>query len=241
MSVAELLDEEAVRALMKRRKKADITAVGEGKTDRIFLEELVKLVEPGLVVAYMPATGKDFMADVIIGISLSLQAIVSKTEHRIKMIMRDCDDKRPGVILRSVLNSLRARGEKVDELWKEGHVLLAKWGIHHLIVLALGAYGDEALKAFGVKRYQMEDYALLCLVRRPELIGLKPSDIEGLRGETSKDVLEAIAERCGRRHEELLSYVLRKAREEGLLKIVLGGLYDELKRALEEARREAAR
>lgn len=238
MTVIEILDEEAVKKLMRMRKKADITAVGEGKTDRIFLEELVKLVDPSLLVAYMPATGRNLMTDVVVDASVYLQDIASKTERRIKLMIRDCNDRRPELALRDALNALKARGAEVKEVRIGRHVLLARWGNHDLIILALGAHGNRSLEGLGVKRHQMEDYALLCLVRKPDLVGLETSDLEGLRGETSKDILEALAERSGRRYGELLPEVLSRAREGGLLEEVLGELRDEFKQALERIKSE---
>ena len=112
-------------------------------------------------------------------------------------------------------------------------MITARSGVYKLIILALGAYGDQRLKALGIKKYMMEDYALLSILLRPEILGLSREDIEHIRGFSSREILEDLAERLGKRYDALLKEIFSKASRSGILVEVAEDVYSQLKRAIQ--------
>ena len=220
---------EIIRELLRLRRRVDIVAVVEGRTDRLLLESLIETIGPDLLVFYVPATGRDAIAAVV-SMMRSLQDVLSKRESRVKLIMRDCNDMEPLKAVRAVFNALRAREREIKLVSEGGRSILARIGIHRVVILAVGMYNDRRLSSLGVRRFAAEDYPLACLLRDPSLLG---REMELPRGETSKEVLMALAGRLGREPEELMEEVMARARDKGLLNEVIGPLADELKKALE--------
>jgi len=225
------LDEEIIRRLIKLRRKVDITAIVEGETDKIFLRELFKLINPKLTVFCIPATGKKLIVD-ITRLSGSIQAILSKKRGMVKLLSIDCDDKRPGTAVKSIYDSLKARGENIEKISEGYRTLIARSGIHKLIILALGAYRNEKLTSLGVVRYAMEDYALLSVLEKPEMFGLDKEEIKDIKGETSKGILEMLADKLGRSYEDFLEDIFTKAVRREILIRFVRDLCTEVKKAL---------
>jgi len=228
---------EVIRELLRLRRKVDIVAVVEGRTDRLLLESLMEAIGPDLLVFYVPATGRDAIAAVV-SMMRSLQDIVSKKETRVKLIMRDCDDMEPLKAARAVFDALRAREREIELVSEGDRSISARIGIHHVVILAVGMYNDRRLSSLGVRRFAAEDYPLACLLRDPSLL---EREVELPRGETSKEVLMALAGRLGQEPEELMEEIVARARDKGLLDEVIRPLADELRRALEAAGKRLTR